>query len=54
MLETHLAPDDVDPALAMLTGAVMVRVTFEGQPASAAFIDDLIERVLGSSTPLTS
>lgn len=49
ILEAHLDRTDIEPALALLTGAVLVRVTFEGVPASPAFIDDLIERVLSSS-----
>lgn len=54
VLEAHVEPGDVDATLALLTGAVMVRVTFEGQPASRDFIEDLIERVLGSATLLGS
>jgi AcrR family transcriptional regulator len=53
VLSAHLLADDVDPALALLTGAVMVRVTFEGRPASRAFVDDVIERVLGTATVVT-
>lgn len=49
ILAAHLHPDDVDPSLTLLTGAVLVQVTFEGREASAAVIDDLIERVLGSA-----
>jgi hypothetical protein len=30
----------------MLTGGLLVRVTFEGKPATTSFIDDLIDRVL--------
>lgn len=48
LLEAHLDPADVEPSLAMLTGAVFVRVTFEGAPATEAFVDDLVERVLGA------
>lgn len=51
ILETHLDPSDIEPALTMLTGAVLVRVTFEGKPASAQFVDDLIDRVLSSTKP---
>ena len=50
ILESHLASVDVEPALALLTGGILVRVTFEGVPATGAFIDDLIERVLSSAT----
>jgi AcrR family transcriptional regulator len=49
ILESHLDETEIEPALALLTGAVMVRVTFEGKPATAAYIDDVIERVLGST-----
>lgn len=49
VLSAHLEPRDIDAALSLLTGAVLVRVTFEGRPASAAFVDDLIGRVLASS-----
>ncbi len=52
VLESHLAPRDVEPALALLTGSVLVLVTFEGRPVSTAVLDDLIDRVLGSTTPL--
>ena len=52
VLESHLAAGDVDPVLALLTGAVLVRVTFEGQPATADYVDDLIERVIGSAAHL--
>jgi len=50
ILESHLDSADVEPALALLTGAILVRVTFEGEPATDAFIEDLIARVLGSAT----
>ena len=50
ILEAHLDPADVEPSLALLTGAVFVRVTFEGTPATHVFIDDLIDRVLGTAT----
>jgi AcrR family transcriptional regulator len=46
ILEAHLDPADVEPSLGMLVGAVFVRVTFEGVPATEAYIDDLIDRVL--------
>ncbi|MFG6401207.1 TetR/AcrR family transcriptional regulator [Microbacterium sp. P04] len=48
ILESHLDAADIEPTLALLTGAVLVRVTFEGQPATESFIDDLVTRVLGS------
>jgi AcrR family transcriptional regulator len=50
VLETHLTAPDVEPSLALLTGAVFVRVTFEGGVADAAFIDDLLDRVIGAAT----
>jgi AcrR family transcriptional regulator len=46
ILHAHLDAKHVDPSLAMLTGGVLVRVTFEGKPATTSFIDDLIDRVL--------
>ena len=49
ILVSHLAPRDVEPSLALLVGAVLVRVTFEGKAATRAFIDDLIGRVLGAA-----
>lgn len=54
ILAAHVAPRDVEPALALLTGAVLVLVTFEGRPATTAVLDDLIDRVLASTTPQTS
>jgi AcrR family transcriptional regulator len=51
ILGSHVAQRDVEPALALLTGAVLVLVTFEGRPASTAVLDDLIDRVLASTTP---
>jgi len=49
ILDTHLDPSDVEPSLALLTGAVLMRVTFEGVPMTEALIDDLIDRVLTTS-----
>ena len=49
ILETHVKPGDIEPVLALLTGAVLVRVTFEGVAATEAFVDDLIERALGTT-----
>jgi AcrR family transcriptional regulator len=54
VLESHVAPRDVEPALALLTGAVLVRVAFEGEQLDAAVLDDLIDRVLASTTPRTA
>ncbi|MFI6576240.1 TetR/AcrR family transcriptional regulator [Nocardiopsis sp. NPDC050513] len=53
VLASHLSQRDVEPALALLTGAVFTLVTFEGKAASAAVVDDLIDRVLASTTPRT-
>jgi AcrR family transcriptional regulator len=52
ILEAHLHPTDVQPSLTLLTGAVLVRVTFEGEPATEAFVDNLINRVLDASRAL--
>ena len=49
ILRAHLDPGDVEPSLALLTGAVLVRVTFEGETATEAFTNDLIDRVLGAA-----
>jgi hypothetical protein len=54
VLAAHVEERDVEPALALLTGAVLVLVTFEGRPASTAVLDDLIDRVLASTTPRTA
>jgi AcrR family transcriptional regulator len=51
ILDTHVHPDDIAPILTQLTGAVLVRVTFEGEPATDDFIDDLIRRALTSARP---
>jgi Tetracyclin repressor-like, C-terminal domain len=50
ILRSHLPPDAVEPALALLTGGVFVRVAFQARPASSAFIADLVDRVLASAT----
>ncbi|WDZ92793.1 hypothetical protein [Nocardiopsis sp. HUAS JQ3] len=42
----HLPARDVDPSLAMLVGAVLVRVTYEGEAATEEFIADVVDRVL--------
>lgn len=49
ILRNHLPPDAVEPSLALLTGGVLVRVAFQACPATRAFIEDLIDRVLASS-----
>lgn len=54
VLAAHVAERDVEPALALLTGAVLVLVTFEGRPVSTAVLDDLIDRVLASTAPRTA
>lgn len=54
ILAAHVAQRDVEPALALLTGAVLVLVTLEGRPATTAVLDDLIDRVLATTTPGTS
>ena len=51
ILLSHLSARDVEPSLALLTGAVLVRVTFEGKPATSAFIDDVLDRVLSRTKP---
>jgi AcrR family transcriptional regulator len=50
VLATHLETSDVEPTLALLTGAVMVRVSYEGKPAPPSYITDLIERALSGAT----
>ena len=50
ILTTHLDPADVEPSVVMLTGAVLVQVSYAGQPATPAFVDDLIDRVIGPVT----
>ena len=49
VLSTHMDPADVEPALVLLTGAVLVHVTYAGGTATPAFVDDLIDRVVGSA-----
>lgn len=46
ILAARLPSDDVEPCLAMLVGAVLVRTTYEGETATPAFITDIIDRVL--------
>lgn len=52
ILEAHLRPENIQPCLTLLTGAVLVRVTFEGASATEDFIDDLIDRVLSPTRAL--
>lgn len=51
ILVAHIHPDDIAPVLTQLTGAVLVRVVFEGEPATDEFVDDLIRRVLHGARP---
>lgn len=46
ILDAHLEARDVAPTIALLTGAVLVRVSFEGGPATGEFVDGLIDRVV--------
>lgn len=50
ILTQHLDAADVEPALVLLTGGVLVHVTYAGQNATPAVIDDLIARVVGPSS----
>lgn len=47
----HIHPDDIAPVLTQLTGAVLVRVAFAGEPATDEFVDDLIRRALHGARP---
>lgn len=49
ILRSHLSTDAVAPALAMLTGAVLVRVAVQGLPAPERFVEDVVDRVLASA-----
>jgi hypothetical protein len=49
VLAAHVKPADVEPSLALLTGAVLVRASFEGAPVTTAFVDDVIERTLSAT-----
>lgn len=46
ILDAHLEPKDIQPTIALLTGAVLIRVSFEGKPATDVFISDLLDRVI--------
>jgi AcrR family transcriptional regulator len=46
VLETHLPAEDVDVSLSLLTGAVLVRVTFEGRPAGRSFVASVVDRTV--------
>jgi AcrR family transcriptional regulator len=54
ILDAHIHPGDIAPVLTQLAGAVLVRVAYEGGPASEGFVDDLIRRVLQSARPATT
>jgi hypothetical protein len=49
ILRAHLPSTEVGPSLVFLTGAVLVKVAFEGTQATNGFIEDLVDRVLASS-----
>lgn len=49
LLRAHLPAGDVDASLALLTGAVLVRITIQGRPADQAFVADLVDRVLAAA-----
>ncbi|WP_030419419.1 TetR/AcrR family transcriptional regulator [Streptomyces sp. SCSIO 75703] len=51
VLAAHLQPDDVEPCLAMLVGAILVRATYEGETVTSAFIADIIDRALDRTAP---
>ncbi|WP_130798383.1 TetR/AcrR family transcriptional regulator [Streptomyces otsuchiensis] len=46
VLRAHLAPGAVEPSLALLTGAVFTRTAIQALPADAAFVADVVDRVL--------
>ena len=49
ILRSHLPPEAVEPSVALLAGGVLVRVAIQALPATTAFIEDLVDRVLTSS-----
>jgi AcrR family transcriptional regulator len=49
ILRSHLPAESVEPCLALLTGGVLVRVSFQARPATREFVEDLVERVLAPS-----
>jgi AcrR family transcriptional regulator len=49
ILKAHLDPSQVEASLTLLTGAVLVRASFQGKPATEAFVEDLIDRVLSAA-----
>ncbi|WP_432497383.1 TetR/AcrR family transcriptional regulator [Kineococcus gypseus] len=51
VLADHLGPEDVDAVLVLLTGGVLVHVTYAGRRATPAVVDDLVERVVGPRRP---
>ncbi|MFE7504748.1 TetR/AcrR family transcriptional regulator [Promicromonospora sp. NPDC057488] len=48
ILRSHVSERDVEPVLSILTGAVLVLVTFDGKEATGKLLDDLIDRALAS------
>ena len=51
ILAVHLESVDVEPSLAMLVGAVLVRATYEGKAVDDDFVADIIHRVLDRIKP---
>ncbi|WP_020123650.1 TetR/AcrR family transcriptional regulator [Streptomyces canus] len=51
VLTAGLRPDDVEPCLTMLVGAVLVRATYEGEAVTSEFITDIIDRALARVEP---
>jgi AcrR family transcriptional regulator len=49
VLRAHLPAEDVEPSLALLVGGVLARISFQAEPSSRAFVEDLVDRVLSSS-----
>ncbi|MFE1166326.1 TetR/AcrR family transcriptional regulator [Nocardiopsis sp. NPDC058789] len=49
VLRAHLPAEDVEPSLALLVGGVLARTSFQAEPSSRAFVEDLVDRVLASS-----
>jgi len=48
ILEGRLPAEELESLLALLTGAVFMRVTFAAEPADEAFVADLVDRVVPS------
>jgi AcrR family transcriptional regulator len=47
ILAAGFPAEEVEEILRLLTGAVLMRVSFEGRPAERRFVEDLVDRVLG-------